>query len=281
MKLQIALLSAVVSIVVAAPVTFHKDVEPVLQKHCQSCHRPGEAAPMSFLTYPSTRPWAKAMKNAVAAKRMPPWFADPDHGRFRNDPTLSDAERNAIIEWANSGTLEGDLNSAPPPLKFIEGWNIGVPEKVLEMPKDFSVPANGDIEYQHLVIPTGFTEDKWVKAVELRPGNRAVVHHIIAFVRPPGSKWLRDATPGVAVTDRLSGWPWAVLHRSTWNVSGCQNDAQGGHQGVPRRPSDHLGKPSIYKAFSPKAAKMVKAATLPAGLKTRWRPFSGVTGRRR
>ncbi len=202
MKLQITLLFAVVGIAVAAPVTFHKDVEPVLQKHCQGCHRPGEAAPMSFLTYSATRPWAKAMKNAVAAKRMPPWFADPDHGRFRNDPTLSDADRKAIIEWADSGTLEGDPNSAPPPLNFIDGWNIGVPEKVFEMPKDFSIPASGDIEYQHIVVPTGFTEDKWVKAVELRPGNRAVVHHIIAFVRPPGSKWLPDAIPGVAVLDR-------------------------------------------------------------------------------
>ena len=202
MKQQIALLLTVVGFGVAAPVTFHKDVEPVLQKHCQSCHRPGEAAPMSFLTYSSTRPWAKAMKYAVASRRMPPWFADPDHGKFRNDPTLSDAERNAIIQWADSGSIEGDPKSASPSLRFIEGWNIGVPEQVIEMPNDFPVPASGVIEYQHVIVPTGFTEDKWVRAVELRPGNRAVVHHIVAFVRPPGSKWLREAQSGVAVPDR-------------------------------------------------------------------------------
>ncbi len=201
MKPQIALLLASAGLAFAAPVTFHKDVEPVLQKHCQGCHRPGEAAPMSFLTYASTRPWAKAMKNAVASRRMPPWFADADHGKFRNDPTLSAAERNAIMQWADTGSLEGDPKSAPPPMKFTEGWNIGVPEMVIEMPLDFSVPANGVIEYQHVVVPTGFTEDKWVKAVELRPGNRAVVHHIIAFVRPPGSKWLREVKPGVAIPD--------------------------------------------------------------------------------
>lgn len=202
MTKQIALLLSVMGLGVAAPVTFHKDVEPVLQKHCQGCHRPGEAAPMSFLTYTSTRPWAKAIKNAVVAKRMPPWFADADHGKFRNDPTLSEVERNAIVQWADTGSLEGDPKSAPTPLKFIEGWNIGVPEKVIEMPLDYSVPASGVIEYQHVIVPTGFTEDKWVKAVELRPGNRAVVHHIIAFVRPPGSKWLREVQAGVAVTDR-------------------------------------------------------------------------------
>ncbi|MBN8732896.1 MAG: lipocalin-like domain-containing protein [Acidobacteria bacterium] len=203
MKQPVVLLLAVAGIAFAAPVTFHKDVEPVLQKHCQGCHRPGEAAPMSFLTYASTRPWAKAIKQAVLAKRMPPWFADPDHGKFQNDPTLSDAERNAIAQWADSGSIQGDPKSAPPPLTFTGGWNIGVPEHVIEMPNDFSVPAAGVIEYQHVVVPTGLTEDKWVRAVELRPGNRAVVHHIIAFVRPPGSKWLRDVQPGVPVTDRV------------------------------------------------------------------------------
>lgn len=202
MKSTIALLFAAAALTAATSPTFHRDVEPILQKHCQSCHRPGEAAPMSFLTYSATRPWAKAIKSAVAAKRMPPWFADPDHGKFKNDPSLSDAERNAIIQWADSGSPEGDPKFAPPAVKFIEGWNIGVPEQVIEMPNDFAVPANGVIEYQHIVVPTGFTEDKWVKAVELRPGNRAVVHHIIAFVRPPGSKWLRDVPPGVPVPDQ-------------------------------------------------------------------------------
>ena len=198
-----------VSRLAAAPVTYYKDVLPVLQKHCQGCHRPGEAAPMSFLTYASTRPWAKSMRAAVLQKRMPPWFADADHGKFSNDPSLTAAERDAIVRWADEGSAEGDPKSAPPPVAFLDGWNIGKPDHVISMPEDYKVPADGVIEYQHIIVPTGFTEDKWVKAVEIRPGNRSVVHHIIAFVRPPGSRWLRNVEPGKPVTDRdrLTGLP--------------------------------------------------------------------------
>jgi hypothetical protein len=193
---------ACVSTSSAAPVTYYKDVLPVLQKHCQSCHRPGEAAPMSFLNYASTRPWAKSMRAAVLAKRMPPWFADPDHGKFRNDPSLTAAERNAIVEWADTGSIEGDPKTGPPPIAFLDGWNIGKPDQVIEMPENYAVPAEGVIEYQHIIVPTGFKEDKWVRAVEIRPGDRSVVHHIIAYVRPPGSRWLRGVEPGKPVADR-------------------------------------------------------------------------------
>src|SRR4051812_21876223 len=96
----------------AAPVTFHKDVLPVLQKHCQGCHRPGEVAPMSFLTYSSTRPWAKAMREAVATKRMPPWFAEAPHGTFSNDPSLLPEEIDTLKRWADSGAQEGDPKAA-------------------------------------------------------------------------------------------------------------------------------------------------------------------------
>jgi hypothetical protein len=181
----------------AKEVTFYKDVLPVLQNRCQECHRPGEAGPMHFLDYKSTRPWAKAIKGVVATKKMPPWFADPAHGKFSNDRSLTQQEIETLIAWADTGAKEGNPKDAPAPKKFVEGWNIGQPDAVIEMPQAFQVPAEGTIEYQYIVLPTGFTEDKWVTMAEVRPGNREVVHHVIAFIRPKGMPWLADAKPGV------------------------------------------------------------------------------------
>lgn len=180
-----------------APVTFNKNVLPILQKNCQSCHRPGEAAPMAFLTYEQTRPWAKAIKEAVVTNRMPPWFADPAHGNWANDRTLGKADIDTLAAWADSGAKEGDKKNAPKPVAWTQGWAIGKPDLTLQMPIDFEVPASGAIDYHYIVIPTGLTEDRWVQLAEARPGNRQLVHHIIAFVREPGSKWLQDAQPGV------------------------------------------------------------------------------------
>ena len=197
----VSLLAATAILAAAAPkesnqVTFHRDVLPVLQKNCQGCHRAGEAAPMAFSSYKETRPWAKAIREAVATKRMPPWFADPHVGKFSDDRSLSQQEIDTLVKWADSGAVEGNPKDAPPPVQFVEGWNIGQPEMTIEMPVEFDVPATGTIEYTYFVIPTTFTEDKWVQLAEVRPGNRRIVHHVIAFVREPGSKWLKDAKPG-------------------------------------------------------------------------------------
>lgn len=178
-------------------VTFTRDVTPVLQKNCQGCHRPGEAAPFSLLTYEQARPWAKAMKEAVLLKKMPPWFADPHYGKFLNDRSLSQKEIDTLVAWSDAGAPQGDPKDMPPPASFVEGWRIPKPDVVFEMPNTFEVPAAGTIEYQYIVVPSGFTEDRWVRFSEARPGNRQLVHHIIAFVREPGSKWLKDAQPGV------------------------------------------------------------------------------------
>jgi hypothetical protein len=177
--------------------TFYKDVLPVLQNRCHSCHRPGEAGPMSFLDYKGTRPYAKAIKSAVLLKKMPPWPADPHYSKFENDRHLSDADIKTLTAWADAGAPEGDAQDAPKPVAWVEGWTIGKPDMVIAMPHALDVPATGTIEYQYLVIPTGLTKDTWVTAAEIRPGNRAVVHHIIAFLRPPGSPWMADAKPGV------------------------------------------------------------------------------------
>jgi len=152
---------------------------------------------MSFLSYEETRPWAKAIREAVLLKRMPPWYADPQHGKFSNDRSLSRAEIDTLVAWADSGARAGDAKDAPQPVEFLTGWNIGKPDTEFEMPTEFEVPASGTIEYQYIVLPTNFSEDRWVQKVEVRPGNRELVHHIVAFVRTKGSKWMQDAKPGV------------------------------------------------------------------------------------
>ncbi len=184
--------------------TFHADVEPVLQANCQQCHRPGEAAPMSLLTYEEVRPWARAIHEAVALNRMPPWFADPAYGEWTNAHVLTADEKRVIAEWVESGAGRGDPADAPEPLEFLEGWNIGKPDLVLSLPEPFPVPAEGTIDYQYLVIPTDFKEDRWIAAAEVRPDNRAVVHHVLAFTRPPESTWLEGAEPGKIFVPRAT-----------------------------------------------------------------------------
>jgi hypothetical protein len=179
-----------------AGIAFNKQILPILQKNCQSCHRPGEAAPMSLLDYQSARPWARAIKAEVLQKKMPPWFAEPGFGHFANDRRLSDADVNSIVAWVDDGALEGDPKDKPAPVRWTEGWNIR-PDVVLQMPYPFRIPATGILQYAYIVIPTGFTRDTWVTAGEIRPGARAAVHHISAMVRPPGAAWLRDAKPGI------------------------------------------------------------------------------------
>ena len=123
--------------------TFSKDVAPILYKNCTTCHRPGEIAPMSLLTFRDARPWVKSIGAQVQKGAMPPWHADPAYGEFLNDRRLSAAEKDTILRWVNAGAPEGDLKDAPKPLRFVEGWNIGKPDAVFEMPSDFQVPAAG------------------------------------------------------------------------------------------------------------------------------------------
>jgi hypothetical protein len=182
-------LAAIARPVLAQPV-FYKDILPILQTHCQECHRAGEIAPMPFLTYAETRPWAKAIREQTIARKMPPWFADPKYGHFANDRSLSKVEIDTLSTWANAGALAGDPKDAPPPRQWPEGWNIGTPDAVFEMPAAFPIPAKGAIDYQYLILPTHFTEDRWIQKVEARPGNRSAVHHAVVYIREPGSNWL-------------------------------------------------------------------------------------------
>ena len=169
----------------ASAPTFNKDVAPILFNHCTSCHRPGEIGPMSLLTYRDARPWAKSIAARVLTGTMPPWHADPAHGEFANDRRLTEPEKDTILKWVSSGAPEGDSADLPPPPTFVEGWQIGEPDAVFSMPEDYPVPAAGTLEYKYFEIPTNLAEDKWIQALETRPGSRAVVHHVIVFARDP------------------------------------------------------------------------------------------------
>jgi hypothetical protein len=185
-RLSLSVFAFVAATMAATPesVTFNKDVLPVLQKNCQTCHRPGQAAPMSFLTYESTRPWAKAMKEAVILRKMPPWFADPAAGHFVNDRSLKPSEIALIARWAETGALQGDPQDAPAPVVWPEGWQIQ-PDVIVTGPT-YDVPAhpkNNVVEWITLTVPSGFTKDTWITSVEIKPEHPDVTHHMcVAFV---------------------------------------------------------------------------------------------------
>ncbi len=169
----------------AKAVTFTKDVAPIFFNKCAECHRPGEAAPMSLLSYKEARPWARSIKEKVVTREMPPWHADPHFGEFVNDRRLTKEEIETVSAWVDGGAKEGDPKDLPPAPGYAEGWNIGKPDLVLSMPEEFTLAAEGPDEYQYFEVATNFKEDKYIQFAEARPGNRKIVHHIIAFVQPP------------------------------------------------------------------------------------------------
>jgi hypothetical protein len=182
MRFQLFVAAAMLTGIAAAadvPVTFNKDVLPILQKNCQTCHRPGAIAPMSFLTYGEARPWAKAMKAAVALHKMPPWFADPQYGHFINDRSLKPGEIDTLAKWADGGAPEGNPKDAPPAVKWPEGWQIQ-PDIIVQGPS-FDVPAhpkNNVVEWVSVTVPSGFTTDTWITSVQIKPEHPAVTHHM-------------------------------------------------------------------------------------------------------
>jgi Copper type II ascorbate-dependent monooxygenase, C-terminal domain len=180
--------------------TFYRDVVPILQQHCQSCHRVGEIAPMPLVTYDDTQPLARLIADDARARKMPPWFADPRVGRFSNNPSLSPKEISTLAAWAGANAPAGNPSDAPPPRHWVEGWNIPRPDLVIRMPKPVPIPALCDIEYTYEIVPTGFKEGKWVQMSEIRPSSRANVHHAVVYIRPPDSPWLRHAPIGVPFT---------------------------------------------------------------------------------
>jgi mono/diheme cytochrome c family protein len=173
-------------------VTFTRDVAPIVQQHCQGCHRPGEGTPFSMLSYEDARPWAAAMKRMVVTREMPPWFEDGHTEKFENKRSLTQVQIDTIAAWVDAGAPKGDPKDMPPWPEFVQGWTIPKPDKIYQLPRPFSVPAKGILDYQYVIVPTGFTKDTWVQDVEAAPTDRSVVHHIVAYVRTPGSNYFKD-----------------------------------------------------------------------------------------
>ncbi|MEK6324225.1 MAG: c-type cytochrome [Acidobacteriota bacterium] len=172
----------------AAAVTFSKDVAPIFFKHCADCHRPNELAPMSLLTFKDSRPWARSIKEKVVNREMPPWHADAHYGQFTNDRKLTQQEIDTIVAWVDQGAREGnrkDLPAPPAAPRSADGWKIGKPDVVLSMQEEYTLDASGADEYINFTMPTTFKEDVWIQAAEIHPGNRKVVHHVIAFIQTP------------------------------------------------------------------------------------------------
>jgi hypothetical protein len=201
------------------PPTFTKDVAPIFMKDCVSCHREGEMAPMALTTYAEARPWARAIKRKVASREMPPWFADPAHGTFRNDRALSQKEIDTIVAWVDANAPQGNPADMPAPPRRADGWNHPSgrpPDAIIEMPIEFEIPAEGQTESNGeettFYVPVPFKDDVFIEASEVRPGNRAVVHHVIVNVRdiPPYARInaqgnLEDKTTGALIGAALRG----------------------------------------------------------------------------
>jgi hypothetical protein len=228
----------------AATPTFNKDIAPLLQDHCQECHRPGEIGPFPLLTYKQVRPQAAAIRNAVLKKTMPPWHADPHYGKFKNDASLSQHDIETIVQWASNGAPEGDPQDLPQPRTFTTGWGIPKPDVIFQLPKPFAIPATGTVDYLHWLVPSGFKQDTWIQFAEARPGDRAHVHHVIAYVREPGSTWLKDIKPGVPYVEPKPD------PKANVDTAALPSDFLVGY--APGQPPE---------AFEPGKAKLVKAGS--------------------
>jgi hypothetical protein len=178
--------------------TYYKDIAPITEQHCQRCHRAGQIAPFALENFEQVRQHAAAIVKVAQERIMPPWFADPCCGHFSNDPSLKPEEIAALETWLAKGAPAGDVLDAPAARKWAQGWTIDEPDVVLSMPEAKRLPPHGDVPYQYVILPTHFKEDRWVRMSEIRPGNRAVVHHAVAYIREPGSTWLRGAPVGKA-----------------------------------------------------------------------------------
>jgi hypothetical protein len=191
------------SSIAAASPTFTRDVAPIFYKKCVACHRPGELAPMSLLEFKTARPWAKAIRTAVLTRKMPPWFADPRYGEFSNDARLTEQEIETVRAWVDDGAPEGNPRDLPAPPSFVEGWRYGKPDLVIDIGRDFRVPAGKDL-YQNFIVPTNFAEGKWIRAAQVMPGNRKLVHHVHVYVLAEETGPPKGSSP--SQTGKLAGF---------------------------------------------------------------------------
>jgi hypothetical protein len=186
---------------------FYRDVLPILQEHCQVCHRTGGIAPVAFETYEGTRGYAAAIQAATRNRSMPPWFAEKGIGKFSNDPSLTDSEIALLATWAAARAPAGNPADAPAPKKWADRWTIPTPDLEVRMREPVDIPADGDVGYTYEILPTHFKEGRWVQASEILPGLPEHVHHAVVYVRPPESPWLRHAPAGKPFTAEMLNSP--------------------------------------------------------------------------
>ncbi|MEP7351875.1 MAG: ascorbate-dependent monooxygenase [Acidobacteriota bacterium] len=206
---------AMTSAAIAAP-TYNQDIAPILYQNCATCHRPGEVAPFSLLTYTDAAKRAGLIAQATAKRYMPPWKPEPGYGDFAHERRLTDAQIGLLRDWAAAGAPEGDGPQPPAPL-FAKGWQGGEPDRIVKMPSSFNIPADGPDQFQCFVLPTGLDKDVFVGAMEFRPGNPRVVHHALVFMDTSGqARKLAEANGGdsypcfggarVGISGLLFGW---------------------------------------------------------------------------
>jgi hypothetical protein len=282
LRLLIACLAAG-ALACAAEPTFTRDVAPILYKHCVGCHHSNDIAPMPLVTYKEARPWAASIKEAVLSRKMPPWKADPHYGKWLNDPSLTPAELRTIEAWASGAKLEGDPASLPPAPVFTEGWRNGKPDLVVSIP-EHKLEGKGSDEHVSIVVPTGFTEDRWIVAAELRAGNRKIVHHAHVFVVDPEQK--PAAKQAKSPVDDYARWLHVREGTESWMRpdapvinDGCAVDDNGVLPGS--APSD-IG--SLMASYLPGRAPDVypegTARRIPAGASLRFQiHYSRATGK--
>ncbi|WP_182864939.1 redoxin domain-containing protein [Rhodopirellula sp. JC639] len=188
----------------SADVTFNADIAAILNEHCVECHRPGEIAPMALTEYDEVVGWGQMILEVIDQKRMPPWHADPDIGHFVGERRMPREARDKIAAWIEAGLPQGDAADLPSSPQWPSGWQFETePDVEIKMrDRPFNVPAEGVVEYQYFVVDPKWTEDRWIRAAQVIPGNASVVHHAIVFVRPPdgssfhGIGWMAAYVPG-------------------------------------------------------------------------------------
>lgn len=198
----------------SSEITYSNQIARILQKHCVECHRAGEIGPFQLTKYDEVAGWSETIAEVIRDQRMPPWHANPQHGSFKNERLMTEAEKQLVYDWVAAGSPRGDEKLFPEPVEYVTGWRLSSPPDAVISMRDraYTVAAQGTIEYQYFVVDPGFKEDKWVRAAEIIPGNRAVVHHAIVFFRAPES-----------VAQQGLGWLTAyVPGQSTWELASHQ-----------------------------------------------------------
>ena len=176
-----------------AEITYSQHIAPILQKNCQTCHRHGEVAPFTLTDYSDAKAWATEIAEYTQARLMPPWQPAPGYGDFKNERQLTDTEIQMIAHWVETGAPAGDLDSVPPAPEFPDSWALGEPDWIAEMPVEYEIEPEGEDEYRQFIIPTNFETDMYVQAVDVQPGNRKTVHHVIAYLDVNGEARKLDA----------------------------------------------------------------------------------------